>query len=189
MKPNLFPPLFFAPGIVRHGRSGFTLIELIVVVAIMALLYASAAMMVRQPLEHSRWGHVVAQLEALDESARLRSRRSGPHSLVFDQANGRVTIQDRSGVEVGPALVLPTGLAITSVVTPERSQAENLGARRQTVVQFDRYGVASSYAVRVKSTETSRPWLVVTGMVGQRYLERDKGAAYAIVNRERRHTD
>jgi len=74
----------------RHHHGGFTLLELLIVVTVIALATGLAALALRDPAAN-RLEQEAARLVAVLEAARMESRASG-QALTFQPVNGGVTI-------------------------------------------------------------------------------------------------
>ena len=94
-------------------RRGFTLVELCVVVAILALLVAVTAVSVRQPLVQAQRGKVIEQVRFLDALARRRCGDSfAPYSMRLKPESGLIWLVDRKGSKLAGAVGLPSGLKL-----------------------------------------------------------------------------
>src|SRR2546423_437223 len=93
---------------------GFTLIEMMAVVIIMALLATAAALSFARPMRVARARDAVDQIQSLDASARQFARRFGkPVEIVFDLSNGTLARRDRDTIAFQSSL--PRGCRIDEV--------------------------------------------------------------------------
>lgn len=135
---------------------GFTLIELMVAVLLLALLSGGAALSFRRPLQALRVESVVMTLRHFDTDARAAARASGQSQrVVFDLANHRVQRYD------GPGL---TTLRQQAVLSGEwKIQIDGRPVSAQSIpIDFSPNGWSRSYSVRF-ATRT----LNVAGLTGE----------------------
>src|SRR2546430_410316 len=93
---------------------GFTLVELMIVVVLMALLTTAAALTFARPLRAARWEQVVAQVRNGDESARTVARRFDRETtIVFDLTAN--TIARREGRDVKWQQPLPRAFHVEQI--------------------------------------------------------------------------
>src|SRR5439155_5710118 len=98
----------------RNDVSGFTLIELMIAVMIMALLVTGAALTFARPIQAARWGEAVAIVRSADESNRTFARRFGRDVfLVIDLSEQ--TFARREGDRITWQRTLPRGMRITQI--------------------------------------------------------------------------
>jgi general secretion pathway protein H len=102
-------------------RAGFTLIELMVVVALIAIASAVASLALRDPAS-TRLEHEGARLVALLESARSDARAAGL-SASWEPRTGQEGVEGFRFVGMPPSSELPTRWLVPGVT------AEVLGAR------------------------------------------------------------
>jgi prepilin-type N-terminal cleavage/methylation domain-containing protein len=152
----------------RRQPRGFTMIEVVVAVVIMALLASAAALSFTQPLRIAREHDAIETLRSFDESARQIAIRLGhpvhcsfdlSHSMLSREENGAVHYQVR----------LPHDCRLRQVRTAGRRVSE--GDAR--IVYSDR-GVSRTYAIRVSGPGFDR-WLLVPGFGGECTLIQNKG--------------
>ena len=145
-------------------RRGFTLVELCVVVAILALLVAVTAVSVRQPLVQAQRGKVIEQVRFMDALARRRCGDSfAPYSMRLKPESGLIWLVDRKGSKLAGAVGLPSGLKLLRVIGAKKDQS---GVYE---IRIDEFGTSSSYACKIGKQEGASEWLVVLGLTGQTY--------------------
>ena len=105
----------------RAGRAGFTLIELMVVVALIAIASAVASLALRDPAA-TRLEHEGARLVALLEAARTEARASGL-TASWEPRAGQEGVEGFRFVGLPPSAELPTRWLAAGVT------AEAVGAR------------------------------------------------------------
>ncbi|MCG8648616.1 MAG: prepilin-type N-terminal cleavage/methylation domain-containing protein [Pirellulales bacterium] len=167
----------------RYRAAGFTLIELMVVIVLLGLLAASAAMMVRLPLEQARLQQSISQLRVLDALARERAKQGATIQLLLDLQENSARLVDHRGQEVAPAMRLMGGNQFIGLLGLEK--------RSETLrwIAYDRFGTSSSFAVRIGSgaEQEREQWLLILGMTGQSYLTDDRVLIDEIIQTQRRH--
>lgn len=166
------------------GKSGFTLLEMVVVLAIMAMIVAAAAMSLRKPLQTARLKRAMASLEDADLRARNEARkRSQPVQLVVDGNRNTAThaiAGAGAGYEVRRSLALSGGLRIDRYLTAGRSSNED-----RFSVSYSPDGQSNTYAVRVSGDGKFKKWLVVVGATGQYVQSHEDSAVEAILGTQR----
>src|SRR3954453_20179430 len=107
----------------RSSRWGFTLIEMLVVMALAAIMATLVAVSLAGSYSTARMEDVVGKIEAFDHLVREHSRRTGsPGGLAFDLNSG-VTIRSvspdqrvESRSDASPVLSLPAGFRIVRLI-------------------------------------------------------------------------
>ncbi|MDV6033896.1 MAG: type II secretion system protein [Phycisphaera sp. RhM] len=142
------------------GHRGFSLIELVVVLVLMAVIASMATLSVRGVIARQRLGRAVEVIEQFDTALR-RSARDQRRQVagVIDRGRGRLTV-DPSG-ERSRTYTLPRQVSIDAIrfgpVPSSRSGS-------QIVANAD--GSSPSYALRLASGNTRR-WVFFVGGSGQ----------------------
>src|SRR5206468_6481684 len=128
-------------------RRGFTLIEMMAVVIIMALLATAAALSFARPMRVARARDAVDQVRSLDASARQFARRFGrPIEIVFDLSNGKLARRERDSIAFQTSL--PRGCHIDEVRSA--GQSFSLG---EASIPCAASGMSCSYAVHLLGPE------------------------------------
>src|SRR5262245_47148217 len=141
-------------------RCGFTLIEVMTVVIIMALLATAAALSFTRPLAAARARDAEDQVRALDASARQFARRFGrPVEIILDLANSTLARRERDMIVFQTKL--PHGCRIDEVRFSGRS--ETLG---EVAVECSGAGLSRSYAAHLVGPQLDL-WLIFAGLSGQ----------------------
>jgi prepilin-type N-terminal cleavage/methylation domain-containing protein len=139
---------------------GFTLIEIMAVVIIMALLATAAALSFARPMRVARARDAVDQVRSLDASARQFARRFGrPIEIVFDLSNGTIARRERDVIAFQTSL--PRGCQIDEVRAG--AQSFSLG---EASIQCAASGMSRTYAVHLLGPELDQ-WLIFAGLSGQ----------------------
>lgn len=145
----------------QRVATGFTLIELVVVMMIMALLASLAMVSLGASIDRYRLARAVDAIETFDARAR-RDARVSHTSLVaqFDRRRGELRIDDQGSGQ--PYLVrVPVQVGIAEL---RRGRTKVLG--NQAKLEFRADGSSLSYAIRLLRGKSER-WLVVLGRSGQ----------------------
>ena len=151
---------------ILSSRNGFSLVELLAVVAVLAIVATATATFVRLPLRKGQSELQIAQLSDFDAIARFRSQRDGDVFLEIDCV--RQTLRLHRGADVGaneePLLKLDfekrfmDGVFVQGEVT----------LQERVKIPLCRPGVSPSYAVRISTGHRDEEWLLVLGLSGQK---------------------
>ena len=142
-------------------RNGFTLIELVAVIAILALVAAMVVISVRKPLRVATLEDSVSQLRLLDQQVRTLSRRfDRRQELTFHLNTGRVHIAETDGGQSDRERVL--GGTVDRVMMGRR--VHDYG---DVSIRYDAAGRTPTFAVRVSVSDDVRRWLLFAGITGQ----------------------
>lgn len=147
------------------NRSGFTLYELVAVMAVMAIIAGTVAISVRGHVSNARLESFVDRLEACDARARNEARRLNQSvALVFDANNQRVSqiILDAADASRERIFSAPRVVEIARVKTTNRES--DRGTMRIAVSPL---GQTETYALRLQASRGRSLWLVVLGASGQ----------------------
>ena len=140
-------------------RAGFTLIEIMVAVLLLALLASAVTLSFGAPLRRARAAQAVDQIRSIDSAARQAARRfNRPMTLSIDLDSGELECRDstRGGAAMFRA-ALPASHRIEEVRTP--GQRVNGGGE---TLQISPGGYSRSYAIRLPGA-----WIMVSGLSGQ----------------------
>ena len=144
------------PGRGAAGRGGFTLVELLVAVTLLALAAGAAALSVRHPIAAARAALAADRIAGADAAARtLAVRRGRPVRLTFDLDAGTLA---RGGGAGGAPVTLATGTRVA-----EFRRAGTTATRGATEVSIGADGGSPTYAVQLAGGEG---WLLFAGGTG-----------------------
>ena len=145
-------------------RRGFSLIELTVVLLILALVSASVAVAVREPLHRVGLRGALDDLAEFDHLTRTYAREQDrPVVLVFDLDAGVIRRMDETGrTELGLALRLPADYRIVRLRAGEDDWRSG-----QTVLAVSALGLTPTYAVLVTGPGPRAQWMALAGLSGQ----------------------
>ena len=142
-------------------RAAFTLIEVMLAVALLALLTTAAALTFAEPLRRARASEAVDQLRSFDADARHYARRFGrPVRMEFDLSAGTLSRREEAGARLGQQIVL-RGCAIDRLRTPG---GEAFGG--SVTIPCSALGVSRTYAVHLVGAGADS-WLLVSGLTGE----------------------
>lgn len=143
-------------------KNGFTLVEILVVVALLAMVCSLAAMGIRYPLAAAERETFGERLRWLDATARTRSRRGDRCKLVINDKN--IELRCRRKPESTQFIAIPDGKN-RSLIRFIGGETTGDGTRE---VAVDSFGLSQSYAYsfRVKEDAT---WTLCLGCGGTFY--------------------
>lgn len=146
-----------------NSRGGFTLVELIIVVAIIGMLTGVVAVRLRGPYRQARFEDVLQRVAVLDGQVRSYTQRFGkPQQLMVDMQNDVLYTRNPGG---GRGLSFRETVAgsadVDRVLLPEGP----VGGGTATI-NFSEDGQARSYAVSFRLGK-QQVWLLFSGVTGQ----------------------
>lgn len=146
------------------SQGAFTLLELLVVMALTAILAGMAIVSFRGPYEAARLENVMAQVTMADRQIRDRSlRHARPGRIVIHLDAGTISGEqlDNEG-EQAPPLRIDGGACFDQLL---------LGGHRincgEAAVAVSSRGQTPTYAIRFKKPGGGHRWLVFLGLTGQ----------------------
>lgn len=141
-------------------HSGFTLIEIMLAVLLMALLASAAALSFSQPLKVARAQDAMELVRSVDQTARQISRRFGrPVSISFDLSRDSVARVEGSQQTYHAAL--PHGVRIRQVRTAGRRASDG-----EISIPCSALGISRTYAVHLSGSGVDQ-WMLVSGISGE----------------------
>jgi prepilin-type N-terminal cleavage/methylation domain-containing protein len=136
----------------------FTLIELMVAIAILALLTAAAVLSFARPLREAQFRDAIEMIRSVDTDARTDARHFDRRvKLVFDLDRGMVERRD------------PADAVISRVILPFRIDEIRIAGERNfrdAAISISPLGLSRTYALRIVTHEHAQ-WLVFAGLSGQ----------------------
>jgi prepilin-type N-terminal cleavage/methylation domain-containing protein len=139
-------------------RAAFTLIEIMLVMAILALLAMASALKLGHSLQAAAMRDVCQQIQSLDAHIRHQAIRSGQGlQLTFTLGGRDLVWQD----QITHKLVLPAGYTLQRLKTGTTDQTTG-----SVSIICSSLGYMPTYAVQVKGPTRSR-WLASAGLSGQ----------------------
>jgi prepilin-type N-terminal cleavage/methylation domain-containing protein len=147
-------------------RSGFTLIELVIVILIMAIMSGFAALSLRSHIDRARWTRCFEQLEYFDRIGRIAARsESTPYRLSFHRAKRRIELRaigSNASRKSYREWKLPNGVQFSGF----RDRASS-SRSEELSIEINPNGQSRSYAVAIKANTGPREWFVTLGLSGQ----------------------
>jgi prepilin-type N-terminal cleavage/methylation domain-containing protein len=165
----------------RRLHRAFTLVEQIVVIAVIGLLAAAVAMSFSAPVAKLRAQDAVQTVRMLDEGARMQARRSGKAvQIVIDLSDRTLARRDAAGETVFQAQ-FPSGVEVDRF----RSRAKDISSG-EAVVTCAPLGLTRTYAVHVRGPGLDQ-WLLFAGLSGEATLINDEATLDSIFAPARGH--
>lgn len=149
----------------RQHSGGFTLIELVVVLAFMAMMVTLVVLRQTQPHQRAVLNHAAEQWILLEAQARHQSHRLRQPGTVHFQCPSGEVIRRLPGDIDAPASVLqfPHGVQIDRYLDASHKHPQRRG---QIAIPFNSRGQTNTYAVRLCGPGQLHQWLLVLGVTG-----------------------
>ena len=146
----------------KHRRSpAFTLIEMLGVLAIMALLSAAATVMLSGSRHAADMHDAIEQFQQADISVRTLSKNADrPVTLVISLPNGRMARTNQDAMDTLGSL--PSDVKIERV--RKGSSTIDYGS---AAIAFNAGGRSDSYAIKLVNSARQRQWIIFAGLTGQ----------------------
>jgi prepilin-type N-terminal cleavage/methylation domain-containing protein len=161
---------------VNAAKKGFTLIEVMLAVLLLALLASAAAMSFSQPLRAARSQDALDQLRSFDAAARRAAVSSGRNvRMIFDLSSD--TLVRRDGVDLGTLRVqmtLPLGYRVDQVRIGGHTMSSG-----ENAVDVSSLGLTRTYALRLGGPSLDQ-WVLFAGMSGQTTTAQDEATLDSI---------
>ena len=146
-------------------RWAFTLLEVVVVLALLSILALAAAWSLKQPLQNARLKHAISRIEDCDRQARdLARKRACPVELRF-QSQGvvrRANLRPARLEATAYSIRWDGGMRIDRFLVGGKSLR---GDGLQILVS--QTGQSETYALRIRAGAERYAWLLVMGNTGQ----------------------
>ena len=149
-------------------RVGFTLIELMMVIFIMALMTGLVVLSLRGHIDRARWTRGFEQVEYIDRIGRIAARNEGtPYQLKFDRTKRKVELR-ATGIRATKKSVrewkLPLGLQFAGFKNGSSNNRTD-----EMSITINSSGQSRSYAVALKANSGPTQWFVTLGLSGQHF--------------------
>jgi prepilin-type N-terminal cleavage/methylation domain-containing protein len=155
----------------HYAHRGYTILELVIVLAIVALMATSVQVILNGPLRVARMRHTINVLAATDATLRHECRKKAREgSMEFDCKTGTMTVQLENGQ--GPKFFRISGL--NSVRTAQ-------GERLTWKTRVDRWGRSETYAIEIGRSPRNK-WVLFAGVTGQMMEEQNETDIEAILD-------
>ncbi|MEM9364791.1 MAG: prepilin-type N-terminal cleavage/methylation domain-containing protein [Planctomycetota bacterium] len=144
-------------GTARRRRSGFSMLELLVVILILSLMAGLAVQSTRGPLKRASIQRVVTRIGVFDDALRRRCRENQSSAILELTAGGQLrwTLLDE-------ILEPPSGTRFAGLYTSDGAG----GYRSMDGLVFAPNGTSLTYAISLQTTSESKAWFYVAGMTG-----------------------
>ncbi len=152
-------------------NTGFTLLELLVVLVIIALLTAVVAVRLQGPYQSARLEDALQRIEFTDTQTRAHARASSTScQIVWEMDRGLLYSQEREGETARHfEFKLPGSLKIRRLLSAQ------FDAGSGTVrIEVSPRGVAPTYAVCVGARDNSHRWVLFSGLTGRPAIAKDE---------------
>lgn len=159
--------------LIRHQNKqpGFSIIELVTVMAILGLILATVSFQWMTPLKKAQFLETVRQIQSIDLKTRGHTRsRHRDAELRFDLKQNKIhyTRYRNDGTPSEFVYQLPEGVTIEKIKTP--NQQIETGQYRCLI---NRFGMSESYSIQMKR-ETEMAWVSFAGGTGQSKIYEDE---------------
>lgn len=150
-----------------NNRSAFTLIEMTVVIAIIAMFATVVIVRYKAPLATAKVQNVIERLEHQDRLLRnFAKQHSRPVLLAVDQETGIFTPQNSGSVPCGvQPVTLPSGVQLECLY---------IGTEVADKIHYASDGTSPTYVLGLKSGDGKVTWLLVIGATGQTVRSADE---------------
>ena len=143
-------------------RSGFTLLETVAVLTLLALLAMVATVNYRGPVNLARLENVFEQVDALDSRIRLRCRQENvPLQMRVDPDQGLFEVRRKDSAEPVPVPTVRLGHGMTF------GQVRVFDSLDETVIPYSTRGVAPLWCYSIKLADGREFYRLMFGASGQ----------------------
>lgn len=165
---------------------GFTLLELLVVLAILAMLSAIAVTRLGGVYQNSQFDTAISSLTTYDSHARrLAAKKNTPLELRID-LNGRQFSIEMNGEPAGQPIAIPSSVQVERFLSSRERKMSGTAT-----VRLGSAGAGETYALKLASPGRSPQWLVMAGGSGQSTLvekTRDVEEVFRVLKQQSAHT-
>lgn len=160
----------------QRRSAGFTLIELVVSLAILSVLSLLVFARSSQQVQAARVSQFVEQLRMLDSLARVSARRSNESvSLNFQPRQRRIEKRSAEKRAREQIYTVPTAVREMRVRTTGRNWSAS-----PTEIPFGLLGRSSNYAIRLTLRSGTVRYVAIVGASGQALVTSDESAVDAL---------
>jgi prepilin-type N-terminal cleavage/methylation domain-containing protein len=157
--------------------SAFTLIELVLVLAVMGLLSGAAAIKLSSVLEDVQLDDAVRRAGELDHLARARARNGHVDvQIVWECDKSRAFLQETPDQKTSMA-VTRFGRCSIEVLMPGNSRSTSAD---KTVVAISALGLSRSYAIRVWDPRGTQRYILFAGLTGESSVRNDHNSVQRV---------
>lgn len=159
----------------KQIASGFTLIEIVIAITIMALLAAGVALSFNRPMNKARRVQAIEQVCYLDASSRDFARRFGRNvEIAFDLSENRLERREGASHDATFAAQIGSPFRIDAVWTARERVDDG-----EAVIPVSSLGVSQSYAVKLSGPDGAT-WVMMSGLSGETATYADDEQVQAI---------
>jgi prepilin-type N-terminal cleavage/methylation domain-containing protein len=160
-------------------RSGFTLVELMMAVLLLALLTSAVALSFSGPIQRARGQDAIEQIRSFDAAARDAARREGREvRMALDLSAG--TLARREGADLESLrcqIALPPGFRIEQLRVAGQTYSDG-----EAVIDVSSLGLSRSYGIHLVGPGLDQ-WLVFAGQGGNMTRVQDEETMSSILER------
>jgi type II secretion system protein H len=147
----------------RTSSGGFTLVELVAVLTIVAIFAGAASLSLRGPRQAARLESAVERLTMVDRQLREHARHYGrSEQLTICPNTGRIAAVAHDGRKTPIAPFQLDGRVIEQVAIGERRSDCD-----EVTIDYTGQGRSATFAVRLRGPEGKSHWLLFAGATGQ----------------------
>ena len=145
-------------------RNGFTLLEMTVVLAILALTASLVAVNYREPVNNARLEHAFETIERLDQRVRQWCKaNNSPARVTVDLDRGIFAVEQETGGPLSiPEAKIPDGMKLKEL----RIMGENRFGR-DTKIPYTSRGTAPCWAYSISYSGNREKYQFIIGATGQ----------------------
>lgn len=140
-------------------RTGYTLLELMIVVTLMALVVGTASVKLVAPYRMAQADSILERIQSVDRLARRVAKRKRD-KLTLQATDNTLFLSDRRGVRL-PSSVIPLRPHF------ELIRFRQLGGDNDQVVEFNGRGQSPTYAIELSDRIEDRHWILFLGLTGE----------------------
>ena len=142
--------------------TGFTLIELTVVLLIMGIIAAIVTLKISGPVSQVKLQDVAERIKQFDIHTRSYARQHGKALRVdVDLSKNCISRWDNAGNQLGQPLKLPSNFSIEKCQVASQQQVRNA-----TLLKYSSQGMTHSYAIKLADKSQSK-WIFIIGLTGE----------------------
>lgn len=160
-------------------KAGFTLLEVLVVLVIIALVTSIVAVRLQIPLQTAQLENAIRQVAFVDSQTRAHAREvSTACQIVYQLDHGQVFAQARGGHGARRfAFSLPGPLRLKQVWCPLLDHGTG-----RVQIDVSARGTSSTYAVCIEIPQSASRWLLFSGLTGQVLYPQDDADVHQILD-------
>jgi type II secretion system protein H len=163
----------------RTSSVGFTLVELVAVLTIMAILAGAASLSLRGPHQTARLEGAVERLTMVDRQVREHARRYGRcEQLTICPNTGRIAAVAPDGQKTLIAPFQLDGRVIEQVAIGERRSDCD-----EVTIDYSAQGRSATFAMRLRGPDGKSHWLLFAGATGQTVRIEDEKTVKELLQR------